>query len=169
MVEGNTRWYVVHTRVRAEMRAAQQLRQQGFDVYLPRYARRRRHAGRIDTVVVPLFPRYLFVSLDIERDRWRAVQSTVGVSSVVCHGQQPAMIADAVISEIKAREDERGLVSVKPLQFSRGDRVRVLDGALCDRLGLFEEAADQSRVQILLEILGRKVRVLLEPERLEAA
>ena len=166
----NFRWYVVRTHARAEARAAQQLRQQGFEVYLPRYQKRRRHARRVDMTVAPLFPRYLFISLDIEHQRWRSIQSTIGVSNLVCHGDKPAAIAGAVIEEIRARENEQGLVSIAPAAaFAQGDRVRVLDGAFADCLGLFEETADQNRVRILLDLLGRKVRVVLESERLEAA
>ena len=33
--------------------------------YLPRYLKRRRHARRVDIVAAPLFPRYLFVAIDM--------------------------------------------------------------------------------------------------------
>ena len=75
------RWYVVHTQVLGEDRADLNLRRQGFETYLPRYLRTRRHARRVETVARPLFPRYLFVAMDVARDRWRAVQSTFGVAT----------------------------------------------------------------------------------------
>ena len=42
------RWYVVQTQVNGELKAAQNLVRQGFEVYLPRYLKRRRHARKID-------------------------------------------------------------------------------------------------------------------------
>jgi len=63
------RWYVVHTQPNGEGRADLNLCRQGFATYLPRYARRRRHARRQEVVKRPLFPRYLFVGLDLARDR----------------------------------------------------------------------------------------------------
>ena len=58
-------WYVVHTHPRAEAKALLNLDRQGFSCYLPRYLKRRRHARRLETVAAPLFPRYLFVALDL--------------------------------------------------------------------------------------------------------
>jgi transcriptional antiterminator RfaH len=72
----SVRWYVVHIRAQGEKCADLNLRRQGFVTYLPRYLRTRRHTRRIETVARPLFPRYLFVAMDIARDRWWAVQST---------------------------------------------------------------------------------------------
>lgn len=164
-----SRWYVVHTQPHSETRAVQHLRQQGFEAYCPCYQRRRRHARRVDTVSAPLFPRYIFVSLNLALDRWRAVQSTIGVISLVCRGDEPASIPDAAIAEIKLRENAEGFVIVNfASSFARGDKVRVMDGAFSTYDGIFEEMTDQNRVHILLDLLGRKVRVMLEPERLEA-
>jgi hypothetical protein len=37
-------WYVVRTHALSEDRAAWHLKNRGFDVYLPRYSKQRRHA-----------------------------------------------------------------------------------------------------------------------------
>lgn len=63
------RWYAVYTKTGAENLAEGHLQRQGFRVYLPRYRKERRHARRITLVKAPLFPRYLFVELDLDRDR----------------------------------------------------------------------------------------------------
>jgi transcriptional antiterminator RfaH len=63
------RWYVVHAQPNAEAKVVSHLRNQGFRPYLPRYRKRRRHARRVEDVAAPLFPRYLFVSLDVEAER----------------------------------------------------------------------------------------------------
>lgn len=62
-------WYVAYTRFRGEYQAAAHLSRQGFQVYLPKYTKIRRHARRIERVASPLFPRYLFVAMDIEKAR----------------------------------------------------------------------------------------------------
>ena len=68
-------WYVVHTQPHAEDKAIFNLRRQGFETYLPKYLRTRRHARRTEQVARPLFPRYLFVALDLAVQPWRAIQS----------------------------------------------------------------------------------------------
>jgi transcriptional antiterminator RfaH len=163
-------WFVVQTQPHAEAKASAHLMRQGFRIYLPRYQKRRRHARRVETVVVPLFPRYLFVAIDRMTQRWRCIQSTVGVTRLVCNGEEPAAVPPQVIREIRQREDETGLIhlDLRP-RFAPGDRVRVVGGAFSDCLGLFETLVDCERVAILLDLLGRKVRVMLNDDAIAPA
>ena len=128
---------------------------------MPRYLKRRRHARKVDFTAKPLFPRYMFVAIDMSTQRWRSIQSTFGVSRLVTKGDEPAPVPDSVISALQAREDGKVSSRWMPTAFSPGDKVRVLAGAFMDNAGLFNEMADHDRVSILLEMLGRKVRVLL--------
>ena len=166
----STRWYVVQTQVNGEAKAARNLLRQGYDIYLPRYLKRRRHARKVDFVAQPLFPRYMFVAIDMATQRWRSIQSTFGVSRLVTNGDDPAIVPEGVIHALKAREDDKGFVRLdsKPA-FAPGDKVRVLAGAFTDNAGLFSGLADHDRVSILLDMLGRKVRVLLDADMVAAA
>ena len=165
-----SQWYVAHTHPHGEVKAAAHLSRQGFSVYLPRYLKRRRHARRIEIVQAPLFPRYLFVNIDMATQRWRAIQSTVGVSNLVCHGDEPASVPARIVDELRGREDERGFVALdlRPA-FTPGDKIRVVDGVFSTCLGLYEGMADRDRVTILLDLLGRKVRVVIDGESVAAA
>lgn len=164
------RWHVVQTQVNSESKAAQNLLRQGYDIYLPRYLKRRRHARKVDFVAKPLFPRYLFVAVDMATQRWRSIQSTFGVSHLVTNGNEPATVPDGIVSALRAREDAKGFVRMdaRP-KFAPGDKVRVLAGAFMDNAGLFNGMADHDRVSILLEMLGRKVRVLIDADLVAAA
>ncbi len=145
--------------------ALRNLQQQGFDAYLPQYMKKRRHARRTDWVRTPLFPRYLFVGMDVEKTRWRAIHSTIGVHYLVCHGERPTPVPPGIVEEIKAREDDKGIVVInRELSFKKGEVVQVTAGALCDQVGLFDCATDDERVVILLELLGRHVRVHVSAE-----
>src|SRR5207302_5071932 len=124
------RWYVVQTQVNGEAKAAQNLQRQDHEIYLPRYLKRRRHARKVDLMAKPLFPRYMFVAIDMATQRWRSIQSTFGVSRLVTNGDDPAMVPEGVVHALKAREDDKGFVRLdnKPA-FAPGDKVRVLAGA----------------------------------------
>ena len=164
------RWYVVQSHPNAEHKAVAHLERQGFPTYLPRYLKRRRHARRVEMVAAPLFPRYLFVTVDMETQRWRSIHSTFGVSRLVCNGDEPAPVPPAVVAALRAREDAGGFVQlVRRPRFASGERVRIIDGVFADTLGLFEGMADRERVAILLDLLGRKVRVLLDEGTITAA
>ena len=167
---GEGAWYVVQTQVNAEAKAVRNLVRQGFEVYLPRYLKLRSHARKIEKVPVPLFPRYMFVRIDIATQRWRSVQSTFGVSRLVLNGSDPAPLAQQVISCLREREDASGYVQLdqRP-KFALGAKVRVLAGVFAENLGLFDGMADRDRIAILLDLLGRKVRVSIEADLVAAA
>jgi transcriptional antiterminator RfaH len=166
----DVRWYVVQTQVNGEAKAAQNLLRQGYEVYLPRYLKRRRHARKVDFTAKPLFPRYMFVAIDMATQRWRSIQSTFGVARLVSNGDEPATVPEGVVHALRAREDGKGFITLdsKPA-FAPGDKVRVLAGAFMDSAGLFSGLADHDRVSILLDMLGRKVRVLLDADMVAAA
>jgi len=163
-------WYVVQTHAHAETKAVWHLGRQGFATYLPRYEKRRRHARRIETVAAPLFPRYLFVAIDRATQRWRSIHSTIGVTRLVCNGEEPVALADGVVDGLRRRENERGFVRLQTRpRFAIGEQVRIVDGIFARCLGLFDGISDDERVGVLLDMLGRKVRVVLDDLSVAAA
>src|SRR5579863_4759535 len=137
------RWYVVQTQVNGEAKAAQNLLRQGFEIYLPRYLKPRRHARKVDFAAKPLFPRYLFVAIDMTTQRWRSIQSTSGVAHLVTNGDVPAVVPEGIVAALKSREDAKGFIKIDaPSKFAPGDKVRVLAGAFMDSAGLFDGVED---------------------------
>src|SRR5437016_2704982 len=150
MISNAQRWYVVQSQPNTELKAVAHLNRQGFATYLPRYLKRRRHARRVEVVAAPLFPRYLFVSIDMTAQRWRSIYSTVGVSRLVSNGDWPAPVPDEVITSLRQRESTSGYVQLdRRPNFRAGDRVRILEGAFYDCLGVYEGMSDRDRVGIL--------------------
>lgn len=158
-------WYAVYTQVRMESWARSSLWQRGFEVYLPLYRKMRRHARRIDYVSSPLFPRYLFVKADLQAGQKPRIATAPGVGYIVSFGNRPSPVPDRIIEEIRGREDADGYVEVSGARgLNRGDPVQLAHAALCEQVGLFDCASDNERVVILLNLLGRQVRVHV-PER----
>lgn len=154
------RWFAVRTHAHSEDKAKHHLERQEFTVYLPRYQKQRTHARRTDIVKRALFPRYIFVKINIETARWRDINSTVGVSNLVSFGGKPAPIPALFIEEIRSVEDKDGIVVLSNWNpFRKEQRVRVLSGAFSDKTGLFECIDDNQRVIVLLDLLGRSMRV----------
>jgi transcriptional antiterminator RfaH len=163
-------WLVVHTQPSKESVAQRHLCEQGFDAYLPRYKKTRRHARKTEEVLSPLFPRYLFVGIDLQADQWRSVQGTRGVSYLLVTNDQPAIVPSRIIQGLKDQENADGLVSIESMScFTKGDKVRVIEGAFKDYVAIFEKMDDKQRVQLLLSCLGREVNVFLPVHDVEAA
>ena len=163
------RWYVVQSQPNAERKAVFHLERQGFAAYLPRYLKRRRHARRVEIVAAPLFPRYLFVAIDLTAQRWRSVFSTVGVSHMVCHGECPRRSPRRSFPTSRRARMRTATFASRSPEFKKGDKIRVLEGVFADCLGLYEGMRDSERVAILLDLLGRKVRVTVDAQALVAS
>ncbi|HYP35056.1 MAG TPA: transcriptional activator RfaH [Stellaceae bacterium] len=164
------RWYAVYTQPHGETKALEHLLRQGYCAYLPRYRTLVSHARRRQTVLRPLFPRYLFAGIDRASMRWRPILSTFGVADVVRAGDEPAPVPSEIVSAIREREEAGGFDRISPQQSLRlGELVRVTAGAFEDMVGMLVELRDRDRVVVLLELLGRAVRAQLLAEAVEAA
>lgn len=168
--DSGSRWYVAQTRPHAETKASEHLRRQNFTIYLPRYLRQRRHARRVEKIGTPLFPGYLFVAIDLAAQRWLSIDSTSGVARLVRDGERPMPVPQPVIDALKAREDAAGFIRLERRpRFAPGDKIRIVGGAFCDCLAFYEGMSARERVAVLLDLLGRKVRVVLDSDIIEAA
>jgi transcriptional antiterminator RfaH len=165
----NQSWYAAFTQPNGEQRSIIHLHNQGFATYLPRFLKKRRSGRRVSYVAAPLFPRYVFVGIDLKHQRWRSVNGTIGISHLVSQGEWPVPLDERILQAIAMRETDDGLVRLAPPRFQKGEHVRVTDGVFAEQLGLYEGLADQDRIRILLDLLGRKVRVLIEAEAVAAA
>ena len=163
-------WLAVRTHARAEEKAFSNLCRQGYEVCLPRHVKRRRHARYTDFVRAPLFPRYLFVSLDKLNEQWRPILSTIGVCDLVRQGDYPATVLDGLIEELRVRERQgvfdhgAQIRKIKP-----GDPVRITAGPFADIVGRFCGMATEERVYVLLNLLGRVVRAQLPNRAVDPA
>lgn len=154
-------WLIVRTQPRREFWAAENVRRQGYAFYLPqifnqRFLRRE-----------PLFPSYLFVNVYDRIYSW--LRGTFGVSHVIMHGPDPAIVRDAIIDELHKRENKHGVIELpKPTRFRKGDKVHFRYGAFASdyRVAIYDGQAPQQRVRVLLEMLGQHVPVVIDPSQL---
>ena len=103
MADAELCWVLLYTKPFAESWAEINLRRQGYATLLPRVCRRGRFA--------PLFPRYLFAGFALHQAPG-PLRSTRGVLYVVHCGERPARVSAEVLSSIRARMDDRGVVAV---------------------------------------------------------
>ena len=118
------RWYALRTKVQQEVWAENNLIERGLEVYLPRYLKRRRHARKTDYIQAPLFPRYLFARADVDLGERPTMAYAPGIDYVVSFGDRLATVGNNIIDEIRAREDQSGMIAIgietgfKPRRFA---------------------------------------------------
>lgn len=140
-------WHCVVSRPQQEARAAVELANQGFRVFLPILDQK------------PMFPRYLFSQFDSEKDPWGAIKSTRGCVDLLKNGFTPASVPDRVIEAIMAyRPRPIETPCESETDFRAGDTVRITEGPLAGLSGLFV-ADKRARTACLLDLFGKKVEV----------
>jgi transcriptional antiterminator RfaH len=162
------RWYVVKTQPRREIFAAEQLQNQGFIVFLPKQVKTVRHARRVRTGFGAFFPSFLFVELDVERQRWRSINGTRGVSHLVTQAEHPVPAPVGVIEDLIAACDERGVLVEGPW-LEIGQEVRITHGPFVDHVAVIDRFGNADAVRVLLEIMGAVVPLEAKREHLIAA
>ena len=164
------RWFAVQCLPHRESGAERQLQNQGFRTFLPRGIKTRCHARKVETVLTPFFARYLFVQLDTDRDRWRSVNGTFGVASMVMMADRPRPVPHGVVEALIAMADDRGVLRFdESCEFRIGQKIRVLAGPFAEQVGRLARGAENDRVCLLLDIMGGQVMVEVPREALMAA
>lgn len=164
------RWFCIQTHARDEFRALRELEAQQYRTYLPLWLEQRPDGGER---IAPMFPGYLFVEFDPTADRWRPIVSTRGVLRLFSASAErpipvPHGVVEGLISRTSARRvvddpgQDRGVV-----YFAPGTPVMLTEGAFAGREGIFDQSAGK-RLEILLETMGRQIRVLVGPKQVRA-
>jgi transcription elongation factor/antiterminator RfaH len=165
---GNERWFVAHTLPKSEWKAELHLGAQGFRTFQPQIRKTIRHARQLKTVRAPLFPRYLFVILDLERDRFLSVRSTVGVSSLFSNRDgRPVPVPIGIVESLIERSDDS--LTRLDNDLVKGQQVRILTGPFVDFIGTLDRLNAAGRVRVLLQLMGTAVPVALHRSALAPA
>ncbi|MEN9614868.1 MAG: hypothetical protein RL022_290 [Chloroflexota bacterium] len=166
-----TRWYVIHTYSGYENKVKQYLEQRihSMDV-----------ADRVFRVVVPtedevdvkngvrrtvqrkMFPGYVLVEMCIDPQTWDVVRRTQGVTSFVGTSSNDALPLDEkeVRAILRLMEEEKPQIRIT---YSKGDRVKIVDGPFAEFLGSVEEVnGEKTKLRVLVSMFGRETPVELD-------
>ena len=159
-------WYVIQTKPRQEHRALSNLQNQGYQCYLPMIAIEKLRRDRLCVFEEPLFPRYLFISLDASRygQNWSPIRSTWGVSGLVSFGSEPAKINSVLIDLL--RQQEQGLSEEPQRLFSAGERLLVAEGPFAGLQAIYQMVTGENRAMVLIELMGKAAQMQIAPASL---
>lgn len=155
------RWYCAEAMHGLEKVAARLLHKQGFVVFLPEHCLTM--PGGVQRIR-PLFVGYLFVRLDLTRDRWQPVCTTLGVRRIMSTAEDgrptPLPVGEIERMIFTARASQGAVVSelAFPL-IDVGTLCAVLDGPFADLKGVCDLSVDD-RVELLFDLFnGRRQRI----------
>jgi transcription antitermination factor NusG len=166
-IENKMIWICVRTELKRETFAQKNLARTGLDIYCPRYERWIAHARRRERVARPLFPNYLFAGSAGGLEAMGHARRTPGVASLAGRDLASAVVPEAVIAFLRARETSSGFVELA--RFVPGDAIKITGGPLQGCAAIFHERQDERRSSILLSLLGRQHAVDVYSADLESA
>jgi transcriptional antiterminator RfaH len=159
-----TAWYLVYTKAQQEEIAQVNLERQGYECYLPKLRIEKMRRRKADIVEEPMFPRYLFVRLDLsgKGKSWTPIRSTLGVQQLIYFGSRAACVDDHLIEWLRQREQRH---PTEPM-FKAGEAVVVTDGPFAGIEAIYQTTNAERRAMILLEILSKPVTMQIDHARL---
>lgn len=151
------RWWVLHTRPRAEKSLARTASQEEIPFFLPLHTRRWRTNGRLFKSTIPLFPGYLFIRAD---DGARVkLQSTGWVANVLFVPEQLRLQAD--LARVH-RLITTGLPLTPESRLVPGTRVTITAGPMRGLEGTILRQGTQFRLLLEVQFMRQGVSVEVE-------
>lgn len=165
----NESWFLLTTKPKSERRAVENLSSQNVEVYFPKVKKLKKRQGNKVILEEALFPNYIFVKLDNEKDNFNAIRSTRGVGNFVRFGLNYGKVSTKFISQLSSDLNNKSeLTNLETLtNLSKGDELVISKGPLTGLKGIYQCKDGLERSILLLNILGKENEVIIENDQFE--
>jgi transcription elongation factor/antiterminator RfaH len=157
-------WYVVYSKAHKEQQAQFHLARKGIESFFPRLYL----PGSIDGTrkIVPLFPNYLFVNLNIAAELSYVIWCP-GVKRLVSFSDVPLPLEEGVVRFLKENADGDGILTARS-QLQRGQTVEISSGPFSGLAAIIQDPPDaKGRVRVLLTLMKRQIGIKIGLESLK--
>ena len=161
-------WYLLQFKPNAHGVAAENLRAQGFGVFLPLHRVTQRRSSGFRDALRPLFPGYMFAGLSEASPGLPSLRATRGVSRAVSFGGACRPVPGDLVGALAARCDAGGVLQSGEA-LAPGDQVRVLSGSFAAYAAEVECVEEGRRVWLLLDLASGRARISVGPADVERA
>ena len=153
-------WFVVYCKSREELRAQQNLENQGVHSFFPKIVKEKIIRGKKKQVEEALFPSYLFVNLAEDDKNFGCIRSTRGINNFVKFGLHIATIPDQQIKQLEFLCHATNKHEVhSDLLYTNGDHVEIVDGVFKGLTAIFEVEDGLERSMLLINVLNQQNKV----------
>lgn len=160
-------WYAIFSKPHKEIQVADYLRSNSIEVYLPTL--KVKPVNPRSAKIRPYFPRYLFVHTDLTSVGISALKWIPGAIGLVQFDGEVAVVPNLFIETLKTRITEIKVAGGLHLDgLKQGDSVQIKDGPFAGFDAIFDfRLGGQERVQVLLQWMGREMKVKLNANGIE--
>ena len=150
-------WFLLQTKSREELRAAENLGRQAVESFCPMIRVEKIARGKRIEAVEVLFPGYLFVQLGESSVSATSIRSTRGVSHFVSSGGRPIKVPSDLIDQLQRRVavEEDQVVSSLP---KAGEKMTILEGPFRGLDTVFHQPDGNNRALVLVTMLNQQVK-----------
>ena len=108
----------------------------------------------------------MFVRIKSDGAPWQKINSTLGVSRLICQDGVPKKVPTEVISGLISRCDSLGRL-LPSHAVLRGDNVEIHSGAFANFVATVETIDSDRRIWVLMDILGQVAKVQVAPAQIK--
>jgi transcriptional antiterminator NusG len=119
--------------------------------------------GQKKTTKRKFFPGYILVKMRLTDDSWHIIKNTPKITGFVGDKRNPAPVPESEIQRMTNRISEGATRPKSKVNFSEGEKVRVVDGPFNNFNGVIEDVnGDKGKLRVLVSIFGRSTPVELD-------
>jgi transcriptional antiterminator NusG len=119
--------------------------------------------GQKKTSKRKFFPGYILVKMSLTDESWHLIKNTPKITGFVGDKRNPAAVPESEIQRMTNRITEGASRPKSKVNFSEGEKVRVVDGPFNNFNGVIEDInADKGKLRVLVSIFGRSTPVELD-------
>lgn len=164
-VEENLRWYAVYVRSRHEKKVHQSFHEMRLNSFLPLLETWRQWSDRKKKVSEPLFRGYVFINIDLHKDRI-SVLDTEGVVKFIGIGKNPSEIDERDIDWLRRLVREPEAVGCRVATLPTGQKVKVIAGPFKNFEGIVVKQGRDTRIVVFFDSIMQGVEISIYPHLL---
>ncbi len=171
------KWYVVHTfsgfENKAKLALEQAVERHGLqdrfgEILVPTESVVEVRNGQKKTTTRKVYPGYMFVQMESDRETRHVVTSTPRVSGFIGGSQNPPPVPESEVMRLLGQSVETEEKPKPVVNFARGEEVRIIDGSFASLLGKVEEVNPaRAKLRVMVSIFGRPTPVELDYTQVE--
>lgn len=150
-------WSLVYTKPNKEKVAQENLVNQGFETFLPMIDYQKSSNPKAYSLEV-MFPRYVFIKVNLDSGYWTSIRSTKGVSHIIMFDNKLAVVPKGIVEFLKTNANN-GVFKhdIKREEFQKGDQLTIKQGILKGMDATFLTKKSKERVRILINLLNNQI------------
>lgn len=159
--EASKAWFALYTKSRSEFKAAEQIRTNKIEYYLPTVTKYKQWSDRRKQITEPLIRGYIFIYAN-EKERIVSLEQNAVVRCLTERGR-PAKIPDWQIENLKNMLKNGGDFTITE-GLVPGTKVRIKEGPFQDVIGVINNDSAGKTIAVSIDLLNRSVIAYLPKE-----